>query len=80
MILTEGLNILTGETGAGKSMVIGSVNVAPGLAGFKGFAREDAALPWRSLFFRVDNERQRKALKVPRYSDGGRSDYHQPSV
>ena len=40
--LTEGLNILTGETGAGKSIIIGSVNVALGLAGFKGFAREDA--------------------------------------
>ena len=26
--LTEGLNILTGETGAGKSIIIGSVNVA----------------------------------------------------
>jgi DNA repair protein RecN (Recombination protein N) len=28
--LKEGLNILTGETGAGKSIVIGSINLALG--------------------------------------------------
>ena len=49
--LTEGLNILTGETGAGKSIIIGSVNVALGLAGFKGFAREDAAFALAELVF-----------------------------
>ena len=27
---TEGLNILTGETGAGKSVIIGSINLALG--------------------------------------------------
>ena len=31
----KGLNILTGETGAGKSIIIGSVNVALGLKSFK---------------------------------------------
>lgn len=61
--LTEGLNILTGETGAGKSIIIGSVNVALGLAGFKGFAREDAAFALAELVFSVDNGRQRKALE-----------------
>ena len=61
--LTEGLNILTGETGAGKSIIIGSVNVALGLAGFKGFAREDAAFALAELVFSVDNEKQRKALE-----------------
>ena len=29
----EGLNIMTGETGAGKSIVIGSVNIALGTGG-----------------------------------------------
>ncbi len=61
--LTEGLNILTGETGAGKSIIIGSVNVALGLAGFKGFAREDAAFALAELVFSVNNEKQRKALE-----------------
>ena len=33
-----GLNILTGETGAGKSMIIGSVNVALGTGSFKDYS------------------------------------------
>ena len=37
----KGLNILTGETGAGKSILIGSINVALGMQSFKGFSRED---------------------------------------
>lgn len=32
----EGLNILTGETGAGKSIIIGSVTMALGGKGYKG--------------------------------------------
>lgn len=60
--LTEGLNILTGETGAGKSIIIGSVNVALGLAGFKGFAREDAEFALVELIFSLDGEKQKKAL------------------
>ena len=31
----KGLNILTGETGAGKSILIGSINVALGMQSFK---------------------------------------------
>ena len=40
--LGKGLNILSGETGAGKSILLGSIAVALGLQNFKGFAREDA--------------------------------------
>ncbi len=36
----EGLNILTGETGAGKSILIGSVNLALGQKMPKGIIRE----------------------------------------
>ena len=36
--LSSGLNILTGETGAGKSILIGSVNVALGFGSFKDYA------------------------------------------
>ncbi len=60
--LAEGLNILTGETGAGKSIIIGSVNVALGLSGFKGFAREDADYALVELVFSVDRKKQREAL------------------
>lgn len=52
----KGLNILTGETGAGKSILIGSVNVALGMQSFKGFAREDADMALVELVFSVDSE------------------------
>lgn len=60
--LTEGLNILTGETGAGKSIIIGSVNVALGLTGFKGFAREGAEFALVELVFSLEGEKQKQAL------------------
>lgn len=60
--LSPGLNILTGETGAGKSIIIGAVNVALGAAGFKGFAREDADYALVELVFSVENEKIRKRL------------------
>ena len=37
---TEGLNILTGETGAGKSILIGSINLALGQKASKSMIRE----------------------------------------
>ena len=36
----DGLNILTGETGAGKSVIIGSVNVALGAKASKDLIRQ----------------------------------------
>ena len=41
---TEGLNILTGETGAGKSILIGSINLALGQKASKSMIREHAEL------------------------------------
>ena len=61
--LSTGLNILTGETGAGKSIMIGAVNVALGAAGFKGFAREDAEYALVELIFSVENEKIRRRLE-----------------
>ena len=60
--LSPGLNILTGETGAGKSIIIGAVNVALGAASFKGFAREDADYALVELVFTVENDKIRKRL------------------
>ena len=51
----KGLNILTGETGAGKSIMIGSINVALGMQSFKGFAREDADSALVELVFSMEN-------------------------
>lgn len=60
---SEGLNILTGETGAGKSIIIGSINVALGLQSFKGFAREDETSALVELVFTVEDEKTRKKIE-----------------
>ena len=61
--LGEGLNILTGETGAGKSIIIGSVNVALGAQSFKGFAKEGADYALVELLFAPGEEIGRKISK-----------------
>ena len=42
MDFSEGLNIMTGETGAGKSIIIGSIELALGGKVDRGFLREGA--------------------------------------
>ena len=49
----EGLNILTGETGAGKSIIIGSVNMALGGKVPKDIIRQGAEYAYVELIFRV---------------------------
>lgn len=61
--LGMGLNILSGETGAGKSILMGAVSVALGMQGFKGFAREGSEYALSELVFTVDHEEQKKALE-----------------
>ena len=50
-----GLNILTGETGAGKSMIIGSVNVALGSRGFKDYITDGEETALVELVFETDD-------------------------
>lgn len=45
----EGLNILTGETGAGKSVLIGSVNLALGQKASREMIREGAEFAFVEL-------------------------------
>lgn len=64
---TGGLNILSGETGAGKSIIIGSINLALGEKVQKEMLREGGAdgemLPALvELIFRVTDDRQRAKL------------------
>lgn len=66
---TNGLNILSGETGAGKSIIIGSINLALGEKVQKEMLRESSedgelepALV--ELIFRVTDERQRAQLEA----------------
>lgn len=57
-----GLNILSGETGAGKSIIIGSINLALGEKVPKEMLREQAEYALVELIFRVENEEQKKLL------------------
>ena len=58
----EGLNILSGETGAGKSIIIGSINLALGEKVQKEMLRENAENALVELVFSVENEKQKEAL------------------
>lgn len=59
----EGLNILTGETGAGKSIIIGSVTMALGGKASRDSIRHGAPYAYIELVFSVSGEEKRKALK-----------------
>lgn len=58
----EGLNILTGETGAGKSIIIGSVGLALGAKASKDMIRQGEESAYIELIFSVDDEKKRNAL------------------
>ena len=59
----EGLNILTGETGAGKSIIIGSINLALGAKADKEMIRSGAEYALVELVFTVENPAQIKAIQ-----------------
>lgn len=59
---TGGLNILTGETGAGKSIMIGSVGLALGGKASKDMIRQGEDSAFAELVFSVDDEKKRDAL------------------
>ena len=60
----EGLNILTGETGAGKSVLLGSVNLALGGKYSADRLRSGAKSGLVELSFRIDDQRIRKQLET----------------
>ncbi len=59
----RGLNILTGETGAGKSIILGSVNLALGGRYTKDILRQGTRYGLVELTFSVESERQIRRLK-----------------
>lgn len=59
----DGLNILTGETGAGKSIILGSVNLALGGRYSKDILRQGAEYGFVELTFLIENEHQIEKLK-----------------
>lgn len=64
---SEGLNILTGETGAGKSIIIDSITLALGGKMSRDMIREQAPFALVELLFEIDNpsiERKLKELDI----------------
>lgn len=59
----EGLNILTGETGAGKSIIIGSINLALGQKVSKEMLKENGEPALVELIFSVDDEKVKERLR-----------------
>lgn len=59
----DGLNILSGETGAGKSIIIGSINLALGEKVPKEMLRDQAEYALVELVFRVEDEEQARQLQ-----------------
>lgn len=59
----DGLNILTGETGAGKSIILGSINLALGGRYSAEMLRDESESGYVELTFFVENEHQLNLLK-----------------
>ncbi|WP_044913714.1 DNA repair protein RecN [Butyrivibrio sp. WCE2006] len=69
----NGLNIMSGETGAGKSVIIGSVNLALGAKADSGMIRTGADYALIELSFGIKNKAQLQslqALDIPVDEDG----------
>ena len=70
---SDNLNILTGETGAGKSILIDSVMLALGGKTPKDFVRKDAEYGLVELLFLVEQEEIKEQLAhmdIPDLDDG----------
>lgn len=65
----DGLNILTGETGAGKSIIIGSVSLALGQKAAKDIIRGGAEYAYVELIFSINEERQKELAKLEVFPD-----------
>ena len=72
----EGLNILTGETGAGKSVIIGSVNVALGGKASKELIRQGCDYAYVELVFSVTDEKKEGGAEKERGLPGYRRKFN----
>lgn len=64
VVFGKSLNILTGETGAGKSIIIGSINLALGAKADKDMIRHGAEYALIELVFCVQSKVQIEAIKA----------------
>jgi len=60
----QGFNIITGETGVGKSLLIGALNVALGERAFKDLIREGSDSAIVEAVFEVDKHRSREVARL----------------
>lgn len=67
----EGLNILTGETGAGKSILLSSVQLALGAKADKGLIGQGAECAFVQLVFSLDEEQKKLLEGLDLLADGG---------
>lgn len=58
-----GLNILSGETGAGKSIILGSINIALGSKASPDIIRKGSDYALTELIFSIDSDEIRHSLK-----------------
>ncbi|MCR5649973.1 MAG: DNA repair protein RecN [Lachnospiraceae bacterium] len=63
VFFSDGLNIITGETGTGKSLIIGSVSLALGARAAKDIVRTGEKEARIELVFSLDNKNQEEVLK-----------------
>ena len=61
--LNNGMHVLSGETGAGKSIIIDAVNFTLGKRMPKDVVREDTDYALCELIFSIDNDEQRQLLR-----------------
>ena len=69
----KGLNILSGETGAGKSIIIGSINLALGARADKDMIRRGSEYALVELIFQIKDKavlETAKSLEIPVEEDG----------
>ena len=59
----QGLNILTGETGAGKSIILGSLGIALGAKADKDSIRTGCEYALVEITFLIENKKTIEALK-----------------
>ena len=64
----EGLNILSGETGAGKSIILGSINAALGAKTSPDFIRTGAEYGLSELLFNIEDDKMYFTVNSSVYS------------
>lgn len=67
----EGLNIITGETGAGKSLIIGSILLALGAKADKGLIRNGEEYALVELMFSVTKEQEKRLKEIDIFPEDG---------